>query len=199
VKRDRGYSALELLCLVAVVAIIAAIAIPNLNAMKERVKYKQTKATFATILAGAALVHQHGQVLVQAFAGQTPGTGSCSMCLQGATPGGDPLTWKLEAADAHWKILGFDQAPTDGWGRELIMKANEGEFEYPPFSGPLHSDARYDAIYSAGADHLWCGNGDGDQVCGDDLMLLIPHLDPLRTGHEGSNSTLTIHGDVIGQ
>ena len=163
-RSQAGFTLLEMMIVVAVIAIMAGIAVPNMQSgVKSALARSHAKSMMKTI--GANRATDQGFVPLP----EALGTDLCSFCTAGIGAGADLKTWAPTAGYLEaWRRIGFDKIPLDPWGRPYILDENDEEFG---------RDCRHDAIWSAGADGIWEGPGDGDDVAGDDL---IARLKPAR-------------------
>jgi prepilin-type N-terminal cleavage/methylation domain-containing protein len=159
---DAGFSLVELMVVVSIISVLGLIAHPNYTKFVDRAKTNSAKATMSSAKAGIMGLREIDERNLIGITGSF-----CSACLSGRADGSDPINWTPSAGDDVWKRIGFDGTPKDGWGRMFLLDENEEEFN----SG----DCRFDALVSAGPDHIYSGTGDGDDVFGDDVILRIPY------------------------
>ncbi len=160
---EAGFSLVELMVVVSIISVLGLIAQPNYTKFVDRAKTNSAKATMSSAKAGIMGLREIDEVNLMGITGQY-----CTACLSGRADGADPITWTPAAADSVWKRIGFDTTPRDGWGRMFLLDENEEEFNA--------ADCRFDIILSAGADHIYQGTGDGDDVFGDDVIIRIPYF-----------------------
>ncbi len=160
---EAGFSLVELMVVVSIISVLGVIAHPNYTKFADRAKMNAAKAVMSQAKAGIQGLREIDERNLIGITGN-----GCTMCQQGMPYGGDPLSaTNVALGDDSWRRIGFDGTPRDGWGRPFVLDENEEE------SGL--TDCRHDALWSAGADHIWQGPGDGDDVFGDDIIIRVPY------------------------
>ena len=136
----RGYTLLEVLIVVAIIAVIAAMVVPNL------LKYLQTSKAQVT-QAEIKHIEQALKLYIVDPAHNSYPQGGSEVLQQLMLPETDPRTGKEIPPT-------FEELPLDGWGQPF-------NYEYP--TSRFTSGVNKPAIWSNG-ENLQNDNGDGDDI-----------------------------------
>jgi prepilin-type N-terminal cleavage/methylation domain-containing protein len=114
--RSKGFTLIELMIVVVIIGILAAIAIPNFISMQARAKEASTKSNCHTV-----------QLAAEDFAVQNDGVYAANVGVD-TTPGGDTITTMLPGAALLENP--FTKAATEPV--DAALAANPGETAYIP-------------------------------------------------------------------
>jgi len=114
--RSKGFTLIELMIVVVIIGILAAIAIPNFISMQARAKEASTKSNCHTV-----------QLAAEDFAVQNDGVYAANVGVD-TTPGGDTITTMLPGAALLENP--FTKAATEPV--DAVAAANPGETAYTP-------------------------------------------------------------------
>ncbi len=134
---QRGFTLVELLVVISIIAILSLIGMTVYTGVQTNARVQATKATFDAIYKQIEV----GRVLQQKILMQLTGSGWTAGACYGSS-GYDVKIVGCEAVltTAFVTKLGMGALPRDGWGDPILLDENEGEFPAIP--------CRQDGIWS---------------------------------------------------
>lgn len=169
-RKQEGFTIVELLIVVIIIGILSVLVIPNLNKSKDRAKSAKAKGDIDTFIkATVAARIDSGNVNLRTITGVSWSANGCYNRDLRNVPTSDScyINWNnalTKVIDAvHGGVNGLDMA-RDPWGSPYLLDENEGE--------QIATPCRYDSLVSAGPDGR--SGSPSDSYNADNLTYTIP-------------------------